>query len=239
MKDALRGLSEQYRTALRKHLKHSPEASSQPALRLGRQAVALGLETLELARIHAQALATLAAQGRSTTPSDRTMKRARAFFTKAIAPIEKTHRAAMKADLHLSQLNQTLRRRAVESSASARHLQRGIFQRQLAETALRKSGHQRTRLFEQSRRLQQRSRHLTHQILSAQEDEWQRISRRLHDDIAQILVGIHVRLLTVKKAAQTNTGSLKREIASTQRLVKQSVRTLHRFARDFGLEHET
>ena len=42
-----------------------------------------------------------------------------------------------------------------------------------------------------------------------------------------------------KEAAKANTGSLKKEIASTQRLVKQSVKTINRFAREFGLQHET
>ena len=59
MKQNLTGLSQQYVTALRKQLKQGPQASLQPALGLGREAVALGLETLELARIHEQALATL------------------------------------------------------------------------------------------------------------------------------------------------------------------------------------
>ena len=101
------------------------------------------------------------------------------------------------------------------------------------------SGKQRTELLEESRRLQQHSRHLTHEILSAQEDEWRKISRQLHDEIAQILLGINVRLLTLKKAAKANTGSLKKEIASTQRLVEKSVRTINQFAHEVGLHHET
>jgi len=239
MKAKWNRLSERYRAALGKHLNQGGRARPGPARGLGRQAVALGLETLELARIHEQALTTLVAPGGSSTSSEGMIKRARAFFAEAIAPIEKTHRAALKADIHLKQLNQTLRQRAMESSASARHLEQGILQRQAAEAALKKSGKQRTRLLAESRRLQQHSRHLTHEILSAQEDEWQQISRQLHDEIAQILLGINVRLLTLKKAAKANTGSLKKEIASTQRLVKQSVKTINRFAREFGLQHET
>ena len=42
-----------------KTLKQGPQASLQPAQELGREAVILGLETLDLARIHEQALATL------------------------------------------------------------------------------------------------------------------------------------------------------------------------------------
>src|SRR5206468_10017707 len=61
MKRKLIALSRRYVTALRKHLKQGPRASLQPARGLGRQAVAIGLETLDVARIHEEALATLEA----------------------------------------------------------------------------------------------------------------------------------------------------------------------------------
>ena len=82
-------------------------------------------------------------------------------------------------------------------------------------------------------------RHLTRKILSAQEDERQKTSRQLHDEIAQTLLAINVRLLTLKKAAKANTENLKKEIAETQRLVKQSVKTIQRLAHEFGVHHET
>jgi hypothetical protein len=59
MKQKLILLPQQYAAALEKHLKQGPQASLQPALGLGRQTVALGLGTLDLARIHEQALAAL------------------------------------------------------------------------------------------------------------------------------------------------------------------------------------
>ena len=51
MKQKLIGLSQRYATALPP--KPGPRSNLQPAWRLGRQAVGLGLETLELARSHA------------------------------------------------------------------------------------------------------------------------------------------------------------------------------------------
>ena len=51
--------SRRYQAALRQHLKQGPASRLQPALRLGRQAAALGLETLDVARIHEGALAAL------------------------------------------------------------------------------------------------------------------------------------------------------------------------------------
>ena len=53
------------------------------------------------------------------------------------------------------------------------------------------------------------------------------------------MLGINVRLLTLKKEATVNTKGLKKEIASTQRLVEKSVKTMSRFAREFGKQHDT
>jgi len=79
---------------------------------------------------------------------------------------------------------------------------------------------------------------LTHQILTAQEDKRKKISRDLQDEIAQTLLGINVRLLTLKKEAALNAEGFKKDIASTQRLVDKSVKTIKRFAREFGKHHE-
>lgn len=74
-------------------------------------------------------------------------------------------------------------------------------------------------------------RHLSRQLLQAQEEERKQISRELHDEIAQTLAGINVYLATLKTDAAANTKSLGRNIARTQRLVEKSVDIVHRFAR--------
>jgi len=239
VKAKLSKLSEQYLTVLSKHLEPGSKDGVQSANRLGQQAVALGLETLDLARIHEQALEIWKTQGRPSRLRPRMIQRARAFFAEATGPIQKTHRAAHEAETRLTQLNRTLRERTVESTASDRNLKRRIAQRRAAEEALRQSGQYCTKLLAESRRLQKYSRHLAHEILSAQEDQRRKVSQRLHDEVAQILVGINVRLLALKNAAKANTGSLKNEIASTQRMVKQSVQKIHRFAHECGIHHET
>ena len=61
MKRKLTRLSQRYMAALQTHLRQGPRASLQPAQDLGRQAVALNLETLDMARMHERALATLEA----------------------------------------------------------------------------------------------------------------------------------------------------------------------------------
>ena len=163
----------------------------------------------------------------------------RLFFAEAITPIEETHRAALKANVRLSQLRQTLGRRTVDLAASHRSLKQGIVQRKTVERALKKSGEHSRKLLKESRRLQKHLQRLTHQLLSAQEDKRKKISRDLHDEIAQTLLGINVRLLTLKKEAAINAGGLKKEIVSTQRLVDKSVKSIKRFAREFGIHHRT
>ena len=230
MKQKLTGLSQRYVTALRKHVRQGPRASLQPALALGRRAVVLGLETLELARIHEQAIATL----ELSWSKNGFLRRAEIFFAEALTPIVETHRAARQSKIQLNRLNDTLGRRTVELAATNRLLQRGIVRRKSVEAALKISGEHYARLLKNSLQLQEGLRQLTHQVLAAQENERKKISRELQDEIAQTLLGINVRLLTLRQEARSNTKGLKNEIASTQRLVLKSARSVRRAARQFG-----
>jgi signal transduction histidine kinase len=87
-------------------------------------------------------------------------------------------------------------------------------------------------LLAHSRQMQEQLRLLSHQLLLAQEEERKKISRELHDVIAQALTSINVRLATLRKEAALNTRGLERNIARTQVLVQQSVDIVHRFARE-------
>jgi signal transduction histidine kinase len=57
-----------------------------------------------------------------------------------------------------------------------------------------------------------------------------RVSRELHDEVAQVLTGINLHLARLKKEAMADTRDLKKQIARTQRLVEKSVNVVHRFA---------
>jgi PAS domain S-box-containing protein len=121
----------------------------------------------------------------------------------------------------------------VEALARANsELQIEIARRQTVEEALKESEQHQGRLLDQSRQMQRQLQHLSHRILQAQEDERKRISRELHDEIAQTLVGINVHLETLAREATVNPRQLKKKIVGTQRLVEKSVNIVHRFARE-------
>src|SRR5438105_3339489 len=180
MKRKLTSLSRRYASALRKHLQRAPGAGLRSARGLGRKAVSLGLETLDLARMHAGALAALEA----STSRDGIIKRAEIFFTEAIIPIENTHHAALKTNARLNRMNQSLDRRTGDLAAANRSLKQSIVRRKHAEEALKKSGGNAKKLLKESHGLQKHLQHLTHQILAAQEDKRKKISHDLQDEIA-------------------------------------------------------
>jgi signal transduction histidine kinase len=115
-------------------------------------------------------------------------------------------------------------------AASQRSLEHGIGQRKTIERALKQSEQRDKALCEESLAVQTRLRRLTHRVLSGQEAERKKISHELRDEVAQTLLGINVRLLILKKAAQGNRVMLKNEIAKAQRLVQKSVRSINQFA---------
>ena len=174
-------LSEHYVAALRIHLGEGARARLQPAALLGREAVGLGLETLDLARIHEQAIARLELPG----TKNGTLKHAENFFNAANSLIEETHRAARRSTAHLSRLKETLDQRTAELAASHRQLQRGVVRHKVREDAFAKRKQRYKNSLEESLQLQNRLRQLTHRVLVAQEDERKNISHELQDEIAQ------------------------------------------------------
>lgn len=232
MKAKLNRLSANYRTALRQRLNPGPQTGSARASGLGSRAAALGLETLDLARIHEQALATLLSPGGSARAQAGTMQRANIFFGEAVAPIEEAHRAARAADGRTPRRSETLGHRTAALTASAQHLRQDIVHHEAAEQALRQSVQQNVRLLADSRHRATRLRHGTHEILVAQEQERLTMSHQLQDEIVQGLLGINVRLWALRRAARDAPATLRKEIASVQRLVEESLQSIERFAHE-------
>ena len=140
-------------------------------------------------------------------------------------------RVALSDITSFKQAEEAQRRMDILGDANLK-LRREIIRRQKMEESLKKSERHQRRLLEQSRQMQGQLRHLSRQVLRAQEEERKRISRELHDVIAQTLTGINIRLATLKKEAGLNTRSFARNITHTQRLVEKSVNLVHQFARE-------
>ncbi|MBE0543347.1 MAG: sensor histidine kinase [Verrucomicrobia bacterium] len=222
-------LAQRYQAVLRQHLE---QGGLESARGLGSQALAAGLQTLDLAKLHERTLVADVLPGCPPGQRAALIKQAGIFFAVAITPIEKTPRSAREATAQFRKFIETLSQRTVELAAANRELNLEITHRQAVEEALKKSERHYSQLLTKSDQLQGQLRRLSRQIISAQEDERKKISRELHNVIAQSLTGINLRLAALKKEAAVNTRGLDRNIARTQRLVEQSVSIVHQFARE-------
>jgi PAS domain S-box-containing protein len=122
--------------------------------------------------------------------------------------------------------------RRVEALAAAnQEADREIARRRGVEASLRESEQTQRELLAESQELQAQLRRLTHEMLLTQEAERKQISRQLHDEISQILVGINVQLAALSETAVIRPRDLRKRIAKTGRLVGKSIDIVHRFAR--------
>ncbi len=156
------------------------------------------------------------------------------FHGRSAAPVDGPQRWCRVAvsDITILKRAEEAQRRSDALESSNKKLWQEIVRRKLTEKSLRESEQHQSKLLDESRHMQEQLRQLSRQILSAQEDERKKISRELHDVIAQTLTGINVRLAALKKEAALNTRGLDRNIARTQRLVEKSVNIVHEFARE-------
>jgi PAS domain S-box-containing protein len=135
-------------------------------------------------------------------------------------------------DISVRKLAEETQSRLETMTDANRKLNREIARRKKVEQALQKSEQHQIRLLKQSQSMQAQLRHLSHEILHAQEEERKRISRELHDEIAQALVGINVHLEGLTREAAGKPGGLHSKIVRTQRVVRETMDIVHLFARE-------
>lgn len=225
-------VSRGYEAALQAHLDRPDEAGLEAARGLGGEAVAAGLPTLDLARLHeAMVIAALPPD----CPADRRellIGKAARFFAVAILPVVTVDPAGDASAARLEELIATLSRRTLELAAANRALEREIERREQGESALRVSEGQLAVALERSDRQQDQLRHLARRLLATQEEERRKISRELHDVIAQTLAGIHHRLEALQGEAARGSSELERHLDGTQDLVRHAMATVQSFARE-------
>ena len=237
MKNKSTRLAQRYVAALKKHLVQGTQASLESSLILGHQAMASGLEALDLAKIHERAFYGMIEPVCSAKVRATMTKRARVFFEEVNSLVEATPQVAAQDEVRQQPLKKILDRRTTELALAKRQIQRVVAQRKVLEDAIEQRRELHNKCLEEPLELQKRLRQLTHRVLNGQETDRKNISRKLQDKIVQTLVGINVRLLTLKQEMRSSAKRLKNDIASTQRLVMRSATTVRRAAREFA-SHE-
>src|SRR5689334_22414787 len=111
MKRKILNLSRRYHTALRRHLDEGRQASFESARGLGSQALAAGLQTLDLAKLHEDVLVTQVLPACLPRKRADFVRRSGIFFAAAITPIEDTYPGALEATALLKTFVETLSRR--------------------------------------------------------------------------------------------------------------------------------
>lgn len=232
MKQKNPALSARYLDALRTHLATREQGQGAVARGLGRDVLAAGLDTLDLARMHELALTRLAATHNFPDIGNGLITRTGDFFADALFPVEKVHRATRHSLAAMKERATLLSQSAKVHAASNRKLQREVARRKAGEAALSEGKIRYELLLSQSQTMQGKLRALARQILHAQEVERRMISRELHDEVVQTLVGINVQLAALNRSASAGVRSLRASITRTQRLVEKSVNSVHQFARE-------
>jgi two-component system, NarL family, sensor histidine kinase DegS len=230
MKQRIIALRHRYVKGLRSYLRKASRAHAQEGLSLGRQAVALGLENLELAQIHQWAIDAL----KVSTGKRELITQAERFFAEATTPIVMLHSEASRNARELSRLKKTLRERTSALKLAHHSLQRNVARRQTTEAALKANGKHYNSLLKESHLVRDSLQHLTRKVLRAQEQQRSEISHELQDDIAQTLLGINVRLLLLRTKAGSGSQGISDELASTQRVVAASRRSVRNVTRRIG-----
>ena len=126
--------------------------------------------------------------------------------------------------LHARQLEGLVADRTAELTATNTRLEKSL-------DLIRKGEAKHKALLRNSQSMQGKLRRLTHQFITVQEEERKQISRELHDEVVQTLVGINVALSAFAQEAFPDSHPQKRRITALQTLVGKSVGAVHRFAR--------
>ena len=233
MENELKQLLRRYAAVFRRYLSNAEEAVLEESYALGRWAVSRGLGVLKVARVHHQVLEDCLPANRRTPPADPARFRAaETFLLEALSPFEITHRGFRETNEKLQRLIHVLERRNLELAAVNRELGGEIAGRKRTERALRESEKHYRHLFQEARHMEESLRRLSNQVLSAQEEERKRISRELHDEVGQALTAVSVTLATLKSCDDGLSGGPNAKLAEAQRLLRETMETVHRFARE-------
>ena len=238
-----------YLAALRTFLQRGTKDRLQPARILGLWALDLGLEIPDLASVHGMALLSVLFAPQDDTPlaepgvqpgprqcflptrnDSRQINLAALFFAETILLPEKAQRNLFKVPPGPGLTDKTPGQRNLELSGSVQVLQEKIIQQQSLTGTAPAGDKTSLKILEKSKSMQEQLRHLSRHLLTLQEEERHKTSRKLLDTVAQTFTGIHFRLAALQTGANPSPQDLARNIASTQLLIGESVEVIQRFA---------
>jgi signal transduction histidine kinase len=225
-------LSRSYLDALRVYLGPRQPRSAATVRSVGRELLNAGCDALDLARFHAEALKTLALSKEFGGTTSAWIGKAGTFHLKVLGPLVRARRVSREALRRLQQRAATVRHCAADLTRRNRRLEREVVRRRAGEASVKQGREQIRMLLVQSQTMQMKLRDMARQVLSAQEDERRKISRELHDEVAQMLIAVEVELAALGRKPAPGAKALKGRIVFAQRLLEKSVKAVHQFARD-------
>lgn len=159
-------------------------------------------------------------------------------FTKARTVHEKQHLARRQAKKEICKSTSELRTRTVKMAISGRVFRKGVVRRVVVDGTNKSREDLTNGLLKECKMMEKKMRSKFQAILTAHEDERKKLSLLLDDEIAQTLLGIHVRLLALKKEAAEDSATFSNEIVNTQRLIENSANIIKRLSRIIVIQHE-
>lgn len=199
-------LSEAYLAAVRAYVLQGQGDDRVSARAIGQIAFKLEGNSSDLAKLHELSLALFALPRYAGTDEDQLITRATEFHTQAVSALE-AGKGLMGGDPFA-------------------HIEEPEFHPSAEDLAI---------LLDKSRLLEERLQEHARKIMASNEVERKQLSLLLQDEIAQTLLGLQMTLLSLNKDTATNHDILLDEINTTQRLVRESVQTITRFAREFDI----
>lgn len=231
MKNSPSDFTKLYRESLRTQLEFGSRLDPVLIEKISAHIRAAGVSKLNLPKLHERYLVVDILPNYESKKRTAMIRTAGKFFAAVIAGSGFDKPGASDA-VRLRNTIKSLSNRTVELAVSNKNLSEQIIQRKKAESALRRSEEKLKKLLNQSELLKEQLRGLSRQMLSVQEEERKKISRELHDVVAQALLGINVCLAALRKEAIINIKDLDVNILRTQKLITKSANVVHQFARE-------
>lgn len=229
MKNPLSQFSRLYESALANYLNDGNRLAEGSIDKISKRANLLKLKSLDIAAIHEQLLVHELLPKSTTRGRVSLVRHAGTFFAAVVTDVKKSKAGRYPVDLE--KMIALLSVRNVELALAKQRLDLDIVRHQKVEVVLRQSQLDCLKSLKESEVLRVQLKELSRKVIGIQEEERKKISRELHDVIAQALLGINVRLATLKVEAGAKAKGLNRNITEMQKVITKSANIIYQFAR--------